>query len=319
MEKKRNGPDMAANRGRLAMPGTIMILAVEDDDDHADLLSFALAQVKDRSYEIRRIRLLSEFLDRAGLLQPDIILLDLHLPDSAGLETVRRIIAGAPGVPVVVLTGSEGPEIGLQAVEAGAQDFVPKTELLSPLLSRAIDFAIQRRQVARSAEQKSLLDTITGLGNRTCFMQQLESAIARAERHGGSFALAFIDLDGFKAINDTYGHAAGDEVLARIGDRCRACSRANDCLSRLGGDEFVFLLDGVINTDQAVSAAERYTAAIELPIPLLVAPNARVSVGASLGLALWNVDGNSAEALLSAADARMYANKAGRHRFRRTG
>ncbi|HEX4157254.1 MAG TPA: GGDEF domain-containing response regulator [Rhizomicrobium sp.] len=300
------------------MPGTITVLAVEDDDDHADVLAFALARVKDRSYEIRRARSLSEFFDRVGL-QPDIILLDLHLPDSGGLETVRRTVATAPGVPVVVLTGSEGPEIGLQAVEAGAQDFVPKTELLSPLLSRAIDFAIQRRQAVRATEQKSLLDAITGLGNRTCFMQELESAIARAERHGGGFALGFIDLDGFKAINDTYGHAAGDEVLATIGSRCRSSSRANDCLCRLGGDEFVFLLDGVISTYQAVSAAERYTAAIELPILLGGAANSRVSVGASLGLALWRVDGRSAEALLSAADARMYANKAARHRIRRTG
>jgi diguanylate cyclase (GGDEF)-like protein len=301
------------------MPGAITVLAVEDDDDHADMLALALAQVKDRSYEIRRGRTFSEFLDQASLIQPDIILLDLNLPDSKGLDTVRRAVAAAPCVPLVVLTGSDGREIGLEAVEAGAQDFVPKPEVMSPLLRRTIDFAIQRRQAARAAEQKSFVDTITGLGNRASFKQQLEAAVARAERHGAGFALAFVDLDGFKAINDTYGHASGDEVLATIGERCRASSRANDCLCRLGGDEFVLLLDGVIDVEQAVCAAERYTAAIELPIMLRGASPARVSVGASLGLALWRVDGTTADELLAAADARMYANKAARKRSRLVG
>jgi diguanylate cyclase (GGDEF)-like protein len=301
------------------MPGNITVLAVEDDDDDADLLAFALAQIKDRSYAIRRVRSLAAFLDQAALLDPDIILLDLHLPDSRGIETVRRAIPGAHGVPVVVLTGSEGPETGMQAVEAGAQDYVPKTELLSPLLSRAVDFAIQRRRIAQTREQESLLDAITGLPNRTAFMRQLNAAIARAERDGRTFALAFVDLDGFKPVNDTYGHAAGDEVLAAIGTRCRECSRANDYLCRLGGDEFVILLDGASDIDQAIIAAGRFTSAIEALIPLRVVPDACIRVGASVGLALWSADGTTAEALLAAADARMYINKADRKRPRQTG
>jgi diguanylate cyclase (GGDEF)-like protein len=301
------------------MPDTITVLAVEDDDDDADLLAFACAQVKDRNYGIRRVQSLAAFFEQATQINPDIILLDLHLPDSKGIETVRRALTGVPGVPVVVLTGSEGPEIGLQAIEAGAQDFVPKPELLSPLLSRAIDFAIQRRQIAQAKEQSSLLDCVTGLANRTGFMRQLDAAIARAERDGRGFAIAFIDLDGFKAINDTHGHAAGDEVLAEIGTRCCACARSNDSLARLGGDEFVLLLDGVSDLDHAMCAASRYTSNIEAPIPLRAASNLSVRVGASLGLALWPVDGTTAPALLSAADGRMYSNKWDRKRSRRTG
>jgi two-component system, cell cycle response regulator len=301
------------------MPDTITVLAVEDDDDHADLLGLALAQITGRSYQMQRLHSLSELADRSELIEADIILLDLNLPDSMGLETVRRAIDAASGVPIIVLTGTEGTEIGLQAVQAGAQDFLPKAELLSAPLGRTIDFAIQRRQSARVTEQKTLLDSITGLGNRTGFMQQLQSAIARAERHGESFALAFIDLDGFKAINDTYGHAAGDEVLSTIGNRCREFSRANDYLCRLGGDEFVVLLDGIADFDQASSAAQRYASAIEAPISLLKVSTAPVFVGASVGLAVWPADGTNAAALLSASDARMYASKAARKQLRRAG
>jgi diguanylate cyclase (GGDEF)-like protein len=301
------------------MPATITVLAVEDDEDDADLLAFALAQAQDRAYDLWRLRSLSAFLEQAPLIRPDIVLLDLHLPDSSGVETVDHVLSVLPGVPVVVLTGSEGNEIGLKAIEAGAQDFVPKPEILSRLLIRAIDFAIQRRERTLASEQQSLLDSITGLANRRAFTRQLDAAIARAERDGRSFALAFIDLDGFKAINDNYGHAAGDEVLAAIGARCRQCARANDQLCRLGGDEFVVLLDGVADLDQAVRAAQRYTSTIEAPIDLRSSPSPRVGVGASFGLALWSVDGRSAADLLTAADARMYSNKAERKRPRRAG
>jgi diguanylate cyclase (GGDEF)-like protein len=301
------------------MPGTITVLAVEDDDDDADLVAFALTQTKERDYDIRRARSVAELVDYSQRAAPDVILLDLHLPDSRGIETVRRALAGVPHVPIVVLTGADGDEIGLQAVEAGAQDYVPKLELLSPLLSRAIDFAIQRRQIARVSEQSTMTDPVTGLANRTAFTRQLDAAIARAERHGSGFAIAFIDLDGFKAVNDTYGHAAGDEVLVVIGARCRELSRANDCLCRLGGDEFVILLDGVIDRDHACSAAERYALAIEMPITLRVPANVHIRVGASLGLSLWSVDGVTADALLSVADTRMYATKADRKRFQCAG
>ncbi len=301
------------------MLATITVLAVEDDEDDADVLSFALAQVRDRNYEVRRVQSLAAFLGQAAQINPDIILLDLHLPDSKGIETVRRAMAGACGVPVVVLTGSEGPEIGLQAVEAGAQDFVPKPELLSPMLRRAIDFAIQRRHFAQAQEQKSLLDPLTRVPNRAAFLRQHDAAVVRAERNGRAFAHAFIDLDGFKAINDAYGHAAGDEVLAAVASRRRACSRANDYPGRMGGDEFLILLDGTCDPDQAMSAAARYTSTIEAPTPLHAESNASVRVGASLGLAIWSVDGTSAGTLLSTADARMYANKADRRHPRLAG
>jgi diguanylate cyclase (GGDEF)-like protein len=294
------------------MPAAIKILSVEDDDDDADLLAFALEQTADRDYVVRRARSLSEMHRVLASFRPDIVLLDLHLPDSQGLDTVRRTALAIHDAPILVLTGRADDGIGLGAVEAGAQDFLPKPEMMSPILKRAIDFAIQRKAVVLAAERRAMTDALTGLANRAAFTYVLETAAAQAGRHGGGFALAFIDLDGFKSINDTRGHAAGDEVLVAVAARIRAAARASDQLCRLGGDEFVILLDGIAAEDQAANAAARYAAAIEAPITL--ADGSMVRVGASLGLARCPADGKTASELMQAADARMYASKAERKR-----
>jgi diguanylate cyclase (GGDEF)-like protein len=294
------------------MSAAIKILTVEDDDDDADLLAFALDQASGRNYEIHRVRSLTEMREVLSFFQPDIVLLDLHLPDSRGIETVRQAVTAIHDTPILVLTGKTDDEIGLDAVAAGAQDFLPKPEILSPLLIRSIDFSIRRKGIVRAAELRAATDALTGLANRAAFTRMLETATAHAERHGGGFALAFLDLDGFKAINDTRGHAAGDQVLIAVAARCKAVARANDHLCRLGGDEFVILLDGVVTREQAELAALRYASAIEEPVAL--ASGAAVRVGASLGLALCPVDGNTASELVAVADQRMYATKAERKR-----
>jgi diguanylate cyclase (GGDEF)-like protein len=294
------------------MSAAIKILNVEDDDDDADLLAFALDQASGRNYEIHRVRSLAEMREVLLFFQPDIVLLDLHLPDSRGIETVRQAVTAIHDTPILVLTGRADEEIGLDAVVAGAQDFLPKLEILSPLLKRSIDFSIRRKGIVRAAELRAATDALTSLSNRATFTRVLETATAHAGRHGGGFALAFIDLDGFKSINDTQGHAAGDEVLVAVAGRCKAVARANDHLCRLGGDEFVILLDGVATRDQAELAALRYATAIEEPITLT--SGATVQVGASLGLALCPTDGDTASELVATADQRMYASKAERKR-----
>lgn len=294
------------------MPAAIKILSVEDDDDDADLLAFALEQTPDRSYELRRARSLAQMHEILRFFRPDIVLLDLNLPDSGGLDTVRSAVLASHDAPILVLTGNMDDETGNGAVEAGAQDFLPKPEMMTPILKRSIDFAIQRKGIVRAAELRAATDSLTGLSNRAAFSRALDRATAHATRHAAGFALAFIDLDGFKAINDSHGHAAGDEVLIAVATRLRGMARASDHICRLGGDEFVILFDGVVVEDHANRAAARYAAAIEEPIAL--SNGVRVQVGASLGLALCPADGRSASELVQAADQRMYASKAERKR-----
>lgn len=297
------------------MPATIKILSVEDDDDDADLLAFALEQTPDRAYELRRARSLAQMHEILSGFRPDIVLLDLNLPDSRGLDTVRSAVLASHDAPILVLTGSMDDETGTGAVEAGAQDFLPKPEMMTPILKRSIDFAIQRKAIIRAAELRAATDALTGLSNRAAFSRTLDQATAHADRHAAGFALAFIDLDGFKAINDTYGHAAGDEVLVAVAERARSVARSSDHICRLGGDEFVILFDSVAAEEHARRAAVRYAAAIEEPIRLNC--GIEVRVGASLGLALCPADGKTASELVQAADQRMYASKMERKRSRR--
>lgn len=153
-------------------------------------------------------------------------------------------------------------------------------------------------------------DALTGLGNRIRFEDRLQHAIARARRENRTLALLFLDLDGFKDINDTYGHHKGDEILVLIGQRLTAVLRDSDSTARMGGDEFAVLLEGGIAPDAARVVAEKIIAAIGAPLPGI-----DLSVSASVGVAIYPRDGLDSDALLKSADQAMYrAKRLGKNR-----
>lgn len=160
-------------------------------------------------------------------------------------------------------------------------------------------------------------DMLTGLLNRAVLLEALERALARASRADSQVALLFIDLDGFKQVNDTYGHVAGDAVLVEVAARIRRGVRADAVVARLGGDEFAVLLEDLESPDQAVGVADRLLAAISRPI--LVA-GAEQRVGASTGIALSTPELDDPADLVAAADEAMYqAKRAGGNRSVRYG
>ena len=286
---------------------SIKILNVEDDDDDAEVLARALKCAPGREYELHRTQSLADMPNAIAATRPDLILLDLHLPDARGADTIHGAMRYAADIPVLVLTGSGSEQIGQSSIDAGVQDFIPKAELLSANLPRSIDYAIRRKQMQRDTEQRAVRDSLTGLTNRAGLMQYLIRATSRARRQGGGFAVAFLDLDGFKAINDRYGHAAGDEVLVTVAKRAQSIARANDTLCRLGGDEFVFLLDGSATRAKARQGASRFSAIISKPIALsAVEGSPHVSVSASFGLAVCPKDSLDPQELMSIADKAMY-------------
>jgi diguanylate cyclase (GGDEF)-like protein/PAS domain S-box-containing protein len=157
-------------------------------------------------------------------------------------------------------------------------------------------------------------DPLTDLPNRALFNDRLTHALAAAARDGRKLAVLFIDLDGFKKVNDTMGHRAGDELLVEVARRLRVGIRGSDTVSRLGGDEFAIILEKVEDADDAVLVADKLLGSLTAAITLEDRP---IFVGASIGISLYPEDGEDAEGLLQHADTAMYQAKAeGKGRFR---
>jgi len=169
--------------------------------------------------------------------------------------------------------------------------------------------AVERRFADTKTEQLEFLarhDDLTGLCNRRAFEERASEALARASRHERNLAVLVIDLDGFKSINDVYGHAAGDEVLRAVGERIARLTRSTDSAGRAGGDEFMVLLEDVHEEKDVVLYAERLVSAICAPIR--IGAN-ELHVGASIGIAIAPAAGDEPEQLTRSADIAMFAAK----------
>ena len=162
-------------------------------------------------------------------------------------------------------------------------------------------------------QQLARFDSLTGLPNRNMFTHELERAVSKAQRSGGAFALLFIDLDRFKTINDTLGHAAGDDLLKVMAIRLSGLLRGADMVARLGGDEFVVLIDGCVEPEALSQVAHRLLGVLSDPLLL---SECSVQVNASVGISLYPANGADAATLLKCADTAMYQAKArGKNNF----
>lgn len=162
--------------------------------------------------------------------------------------------------------------------------------------------------------EMALYDHLTGLPNRRLLYDHIAQSMARARRRNESFAVLFIDLDGFKRVNDELGHDAGDALLVEIGARLRQRTRATDIVARLGGDEFAILLENIGTREDLEVLVADIVAIVSGPVEL---DRGTTAVSASIGVALYRADGPTADALLKSADQAMYAaKKAGKNRYR---
>jgi len=169
------------------------------------------------------------------------------------------------------------------------------------------------KQAEEQLRHMALHDVLTGLPNRRLLAESLEGALARAQRHGHRLALLFLDLDRFKLVNDTLGHAAGDELLGEVARRLRAAVRQEDLIARLGGDEFTVVLEELQHPDNAAHLARKLIEAVARPMQLA---GRELTPSTSVGIAIYPDDARSAADLSKAADAAMYrAKQRGRHTF----
>ena len=413
------------------------VLLVEDNPGDARLLHEMLKEPSSLKTELKHCSCVGEAESHLIKNVPDVIFLDLGLPDATGLEAVRRMRGAAPRAPVVVLTGLDDELVATQALQAGAQDFLIKGQIDSRGLLRALRYAIERKimeealfgekeraqvtlncigdavictdlsgnitflnrvgekmtgwaweeaahqplaavvrildavsreavpnplemavaqgRTARLASNWILVqrdgleipiedsvapihdregqatgavivlrdvsaarrmaleivhsaehDYLTGLPNRTLVNDRINQAILLSSRHGKKVAVLFLDLDGFKHINDSLGHATGDKLLQSIAKRLVDCVRGSDTVSRQGGDEFVVLLSEVEHAANAAITARRMLQAVSEAHSI---DQHELHVTTSIGLSVYPDDGLDAETLVKNADTAMYQAK----------
>lgn len=181
-----------------------------------------------------------------------------------------------------------------------------------------LEQVVSERARREELEELAFRDMLTGLANRNRLLKTLDDAMCSWHHDGAAFAVLMIDLDGFKPVNDTYGHHAGDEVLRIVGARLENSMKRGDLIARFGGDEFVAVLEGCPNTAKAAAAAERLMQAINRPITIQLAEQeeVRVEIGASIGIAHPEHGAEKVETLMKQADIGLYkAKEAGRSRI----
>ena len=186
---------------------------------------------------------------------------------------------------------------------------VPATDADSELARYAaaeIAAATERLRAQRQLQHMARHDPLTGLPNRALFHDRLDSALARARREQAQFAVLYIDLDEFKQVNDSLGHAVGDALLQEVAQRLTACVRESDTVGRIGGDEFLVLLNSVHAPEQILHVAEKIRCSVAQPCVL---SGHRVSVAASIGIACYPAQGEDGQLLIQRADEAMYAAK----------
>ncbi len=421
---------------------SVQILLIEDHPGSECPIQDALRQAGPRSFDVRLATRLDEGLRHLSREPVDVVLLDLSLPDGEGLDLLARVLSTRPGTPVVVLAERGGEDLAVRALQAGAQDYLLKSEITPQLLRRSIRYArersqtlgalmesreryalalegandglwdwdlregrmyfsqrwkamlgygeggieddpeewfsrvhsqdretlrgridahlqgltphfehehrirarggrliwvlargivvrdvrgrptrmagsltdvTERKKVEERLRHEVLHDELTSLPNRAYFSELLTRALGRAQRHRGyRFAVLFLDMDRFKLINDSLGHATGDRVLELVARRLRVCLRPEDTVARLSGDEFAVMVDAIGDAEDAVRVAERIQQELRVPFNL---EGREIFTSVSIGIALSHSRYQRPDDLLRDADIAMYrAKNAGKAR-----
>jgi len=291
--------------GEVMIRDTMRILMVEDNPIDERLLKAILSKTDLGEFDITPAATLAKAMALLEKNRFDVVLLDLSLPDSYGIETVHCIHTSAADLPIVVMTSLDDAGFGVQALQAGAQDYLVKGHIDAHLLARSLRYAIERNRMQMEIRNLSLRDELTGLYNRRGFLTLAEQQLKLAQRGARELLLIFADVDGLKYINDTFGHREGDYVIKNAAAVLRKTFRRSDIVARIGGDEFTVLaIDASLEDGQRMIEALRQN--IDMQNELSEDPY-RLSLSA--GLAAFDSMTHSIEELMSRADIALYEQK----------
>jgi two-component system, cell cycle response regulator len=280
------------------MEDNYTIIVVDDDAALSELLK---QDFTDEGHVCEAFLSAEAALDRLALGGFDVMVTDIILPGIKGLDLAERAKRLHPEMSIIVTTGYIDDFSYDEVIAAGASDFIKKPFSLPELTIRVKHVRLQER-----LRKMSITDELTELPNRRGFFALAEQQLRSAQRNGWSLVLLFADLDGFKMINDTLGHRAGDEALCAMAAIFRQSYRDSDIIARMGGDEFAILL--VNPTDRGIAAAQnRLQRNLE---QVNARENSTYQLKVSVGTAvLAPGEQHSMDELMRLADERMYAEK----------
>ena len=280
------------------------IVMLEPNPDHAYALVDTLAQ-SDWVFHVEHAQSLVEVYE---LLREDVctvVLVDIAALTEVGLRSaILRMISLRPDAGIVLLTDRGQEDRALEAVRLGAHDYILRDRDSSRLAARVVSSAMHRQNQVAELQHRAHHDALTGLANRA----MLEACLGAALQHPHARpAVLYLDLDGFKPVNDTHGHAAGDQVLRTVAARLRHCASVMDLVSRVGGDEFALLIEGAVREGDLVQLGGRILSSLAEPIR--IEPGIVAHVSCSVGIAWADERTTHAATLLRAADEAMYQAK----------
>ncbi|WP_238526784.1 putative bifunctional diguanylate cyclase/phosphodiesterase [Cellvibrio japonicus] len=292
--------------GKKSMEQTTHILLVDGEQSEYLFIANLLSQIRATHYQL-------EWCDRLGLALPkilshqyDVVLLDYYWGEANARDLLNAARVQVCETPIVVMTDEMETEVDREAIRAGAADYLIKGQIDHQLLERCLRYAIERKRTEQHLTRLAHYDPLTDIPNRILFGDRLEHAINLAERDGTSFTLMFIDLNGFKQVNDNFGHDAGDAIIRICAERLSSCLRRSDSVARMGGDEFTLLLQNIENHTDVAHIAEKVIRTLSQPADI---NGHLVVVGASIGIAMYPQAGRDADTLLKHADMAMYRAK----------
>ena len=297
------------------------VLLVDDDEENVRLLEQILRHT---GYtDVTAITRPDKVAAMHAENRYDLIMLDLQMPGMDGFEVMQALKAAYNDsyLPVLAVTGQPAHKVA--ALKAGARDFVSKPFDWDEVLMRVRNMLEVRllhdeaRTYAKILESLVLQDPLTGLANRRLLPERVWMAIAHARRNRSSMAVLYLDLDGFKAVTDTFGHAAGDLLLKMVAQRLVDAVREEDTVARLGGDEFMIALWQVIGFEDTAKVAAKVIETVSQPYEI---NGQSVTITTSVGASIYPAHGEDSDALMKTADAALYeAKRAGKNTYRMSG
>ncbi len=296
-----------------AADDALTVLVVDDAEAELETLQELLEPLAN----VLTARNGTEGLERARLYVPDLVVLDLYLPDMTGFELLRRLKADVrtEQVPVLFLVGQGQADDRMRCLSLGAADYIGKP-LNAPVVEARATAQLRLARYRRQVDELSFLDGLTGVTNRRRFDEALVKESHRAQRSMTQLSVAVVDLDHFKAFNERYGHARGDDALVAVADLLRrSIRRPADLVARHGGEEFVLIMP-----DTGAASALRLTRALCAGVAALAIPHAASPTASqltvSIGVATTEVgeDGDGDAVLARALENLARAKAAGRNR-----